>query len=402
MVDRSHSGHIRRIVTVSDAEGYSKLPNADQRDLQNRTAAIQDQAAVNARLDRRHGIIQVAGDGDLTAWPPETNELNLIADYVRELTAEVDRVNRTLSQASRIRLRFSVSAGLVDEGALGLTGQAPIKARILADSDQLRQALRRHPERSLAVIVDDTLYQDVVLSRLCGLRPEEYQRVVVRDKYRTDHVAWITVPGPAWSAPDGLRQRERLLPPPITAALIGAFAVIVAALITSAPGLFRALVGSPAPIALAPAAGTATPATSPALSSPTKSAAAGTLHKEETYHYPGTEVFRTPAGAAIVGGPASIPFGTQVWVKCWAPNESGMSSVNAFYLVETSPWAGEYAPANTFLNADTSRALDPKIPRCQATLRTVAGHQLILLGRRKASCRRWSSWPVKALKGPSL
>jgi hypothetical protein len=366
VVSRSHSGHVRRIVTVSDAEGYSKLSYADQRDLQNHTASIQDQAAVNARLDRRQAMIQVTGDGDLTAWPPETNELNLIADYVRELTAEVDRVNRTLSQASRIRLRLSVSAGLVDEGVLGLTGQAPIKASILANSEQLRQALRRHPERSLAVIVDDTLYQDVVLSRLCGLRPEDYQRVVIKDKYRTEHVAWITVPGPVWPAPDEPRQRERLPPPPITAALIGAVAVVVAALITSAPGFFRAPGESPAATTPVPAVSATTPAVSPPPS-PTRSSAAGTLHKEETYNHLGTEVFRNPMGSAIADGPVSIPFATQVWVKCWTPNESGMTSINAFYLVETSPWAGDYAPANTFLNADTSGALDPRVPKCQAT-----------------------------------
>jgi hypothetical protein len=363
LVSHSHSGHIRRIVTVSDAEGYSKLPYAGQWDLQNHMADIQDQAAVNARLDRRQGIIQVTGDGDLTAWPTETNELNLISDYVRELTAEVDRVNRTLSQASRIRLRLSVSAGLVDEGVLGPTGQAPIKASILANSAQLRQALRRHPERSLAVIIDDTLYQDVVLSRLCGLRPEDYQRVVVRDKYRTEHVGWITVPGSAWSAPDRPRQRERLLPPPITVALIGAVAVVIAALITSAPGFFRAPGGSPAPRPPALAAGTATAAVSP---SSTRSSAAMTLHEEEAYNHLGTKVFRNPMGSAIVGGPVSIPFGTQVLVKCWAPNESSMTSINAFYLVETSPWVGEYAPANTFLNADTSGGLDPQVPKCQA------------------------------------
>jgi hypothetical protein len=361
VVSRSHSGHIRRIVTVSDAEGYSKLPYAGQRDLQKYTADIQDQAAVNARLDRRQGIIQVTGDGDLTAWPPETNELHLISDYVRELIAEVDRVNRTLSQASRIRLRLSVSAGLVDEGVLGLTGQAPIKASILANSDQLRQALRRHPERSLAVIIDDTLFQDVVLSRLCGLRPEDYQRVVIRDKYRTEHVAWITVPGPVWSAPDRPRQPERLPPPPIRVALIGAVAMVIAALITSVPGFFRAPGGSPVARTSAPIAGMTRAAVSP---SPTRSSAAGTLHKEEAYNHTGTEVFRNPMGSAIVGGPASIPFGTQVLVKCWAPNESGMTSINAFYLVETSPWVGEYAPANTFLNADTSGALDTQVPRC--------------------------------------
>jgi hypothetical protein len=256
VVNHSHSGHIRRIVTVSDVEGYSKLPYADQRDLQNRTADIQDQAAVNARLDRRQAIIQNTGDGELTGWPPETNDLNLIADYVRELTAEVDRVNRTLSQANRVRLRLSISAGLVTEGALGLTGQAPIRASLLVNSDQVRQALHRYPERSLAVIVDDTLYQDVVLSRLCGLQPEDYQRVVIRDKYRAEHVAWISVPAPASSAPTGPRQRERLPAPQVTAALIGSTAVIVAALITSAPRFVRAPGGSPVPTLYTPAAGT--------------------------------------------------------------------------------------------------------------------------------------------------
>jgi hypothetical protein len=172
--------------------------------------------------------------------------------------------------------------------------------------------------------------------------------VVIRDKYRTEHVAWITVPpAPAWSAPAGPQQRERLPPPQITAALIGAIAVVVAALITSMPGFFRASGESPTQTMYSPVA--------------------GTLHKEETYDDLGTEVFRNPMGSAIARGPVSIPFGTQVLVKCWAPNESDMTSINAFYLVETSPWTGEYAPADAFLNADTSGALDPQVPKCQAT-----------------------------------
>jgi hypothetical protein len=53
-------------------------------------------------------------------------------------------------------------------------------------------------------------------------------------------------------------------------------------------------------------------------------------------------------------------------VECWAPNESGVGSINVFYLVETAPWAGEYAPANTFLNANApgDGALDPDVPKC--------------------------------------
>jgi hypothetical protein len=71
-------------------------------------------------------------------------------------------------------------------------------------------------------------------------------------------------------------------------------------------------------------------------------------------------------GSAVTSGPVAIPFETHVMVKCWARNESGMGSINAFYLVETPPWAGEYAPANTFLNADTTGSLDPDVPQCTA------------------------------------
>ena len=349
----------------------------------------------------------------------------LLLDAIVKVTAQMDEGGTALL-AVRLGGDIVGEIALVDgqgrTATVSACGNDPVTA-VRVSHNEFRGLLNRHPDaaislasaigrkfrsatrrridstgceakvrlaRALRELKQDGLVkdQDVVLSRLCGLRPEEYQRVVVRDKHRTEHVAWITVPGPVWAAPDGPRQRERLPPPSITAALIGAFAVIVAALITSAPALFRDLAGSPSPTTLVPAARRVTPPTSPPQSSAMKPVTAGTLHKEEAYHYPGTEVFRTLAGGAVVGGPVSIPFGTQVWVKCWAPNESGMSSVNAFHLVETSPWAGEYAPANTFLNADTSGAIDPKVPRCQATLRIVACHQLILLGRRKASCRR--------------
>ncbi|MGH3185669.1 MAG: hypothetical protein ACRDPY_00805 [Streptosporangiaceae bacterium] len=91
------------------------------------------------------------------------------------------------------------------------------------------------------------------------------------------------------------------------------------------------------------------------------------LYTEVTDNHLGTDVFKDPMGDAVTSAPISIPYGTQVLVKCWAPNESGMGSINVFYLIETRPWAGEYAPANTFLNADTTGALDPDVHECPAT-----------------------------------
>jgi hypothetical protein len=85
---------------------------------------------------------------------------------------------------------------------------------------------------------------------------------------------------------------------------------------------------------------------------------------EEAYNHRGSPLFRDPMGDAITSGPPSIPFGSKVWVKCYTPNESSMGSVNDFYLVESPPYAGEYASADTFLNADTPGTLDPKVPEC--------------------------------------
>jgi len=90
------------------------------------------------------------------------------------------------------------------------------------------------------------------------------------------------------------------------------------------------------------------------------------LYTELAYNHLGTDVFQDPMGDAVTSGPVFIPFGTEVKVKCWAPNKSSMGSINAFYLVETPPWAGKYAPANTFLNADTTGTLDPHVPECPA------------------------------------
>jgi hypothetical protein len=392
------AGAVRRVVTATDGEGYTKLSDDDQRDLQDRMASIQDQAALNAGLNRQQGFIQGAGDGALTAWPPVTSELVLLADYVRELHNELVRVNSRLRKSSRIRMRMAVTAGLVQEAAQGVTGQAAINAMLLVNSQPLRAALGRNPRSPLVVILDDQLYQGVVLSGRRGLQDAPWKRVLVRDKYGNDHIGWITVPGfprqrravfdgeatiltspghqesPAGAERSGARPRRRW-PAQIIAAWIGAGAVVVAAVIGATVNLWGSHGGGSPVESNTPSTSSTGSVTSPAASDSATSIArpvvrpkpSGKLYTEETYNHLGTDVFSDPAGAAVSSGPAFIPFGTNVLVKCYAPNESTMTSINDFYLVETSPWKGEYAPANTFLNADTTGSLDPKVPKCAAT-----------------------------------
>jgi hypothetical protein len=64
----------------------------------------------------------------------------------------------------------------------------------------------------------------------------------------------------------------------------------------------------------------------------------------------GSPVYADPTGAPVEGVPSRIPFGTKVLVSCFAPNESGMSSVSGFYRIASGEWQGSYVVADTMTN----------------------------------------------------
>lgn len=91
-------------------------------------------------------------------------------------------------------------------------------------------------------------------------------------------------------------------------------------------------------------------------------------YDEVADNHRGVQVFPDTAGSAPI---AVLRFGTHVQVECWAENESGMSSINAFYKIVSVGSNGEsgYAPANTFANGDKlgeagSTQIDPRVPKC--------------------------------------
>lgn len=85
---------------------------------------------------------------------------------------------------------------------------------------------------------------------------------------------------------------------------------------------------------------------------------------EESANRLGILVFSSPSGLTARGVP-SIPYGTRVQVSCFAPNESGIATINAFYLIKTAPWAGYYAPANMFSNeTNDGLPIDSRVPEC--------------------------------------
>ncbi len=101
----------------------------------------------------------------------------------------------------------------------------------------------------------------------------------------------------------------------------------------------------------------------------------GRLYVETADNHRGTDLFSSPKGGAVPNGvPGEIQYGTEVLVKCFAPNESGMSSINDFYLImggvngRLKGIRGTYAPANTFANGgpmgNNPYTIDQRVPQC--------------------------------------
>jgi len=83
----------------------------------------------------------------------------------------------------------------------------------------------------------------------------------------------------------------------------------------------------------------------------------------------GSPVFADPTGTPVEGKPSRIPYGTEVVVRCFALNESGMNSVSGFYRIASGEWHGDYVVADTMTNGgkvgDTDTpTVDGRIQKC--------------------------------------
>jgi hypothetical protein len=83
----------------------------------------------------------------------------------------------------------------------------------------------------------------------------------------------------------------------------------------------------------------------------------------------GSPVFADPTGSPVKGKPGRIPYGTEVVVSCFAPNESGMHSVSGFYRIASGEWQGDYVVTDTMTNGgkvgDTGTPnVDRRVRKC--------------------------------------
>ena len=76
----------------------------------------------------------------------------------------------------------------------------------------------------------------------------------------------------------------------------------------------------------------------------------GSTVVEWSDNHEGSPVFAEPTGKPVQSRPGRIPYGTEVLVSCFAPNESGIESVSGFYRIASGEWQGDYVVADTMTN----------------------------------------------------
>ena len=171
-----------RFLVAIDIEGFSRRYVAEQATIQNDLENAMTKAAAGAGLDRGRWYRQPRGDGELAVLPQSDNGLSLVADYPRKLASAVAEVNLAGNTGSRLRVYLAIHHGAVTPGRFGPVGAAPVVISWLVDAEPARQQLRERSDLDIALIVSETVYEEIIQSRLHDLNPQAFRRTVIKTK----------------------------------------------------------------------------------------------------------------------------------------------------------------------------------------------------------------------------
>ncbi|WP_280204578.1 hypothetical protein [Nocardia farcinica] len=186
----------RRLMLSVDAVGYGSRDDQRQRSAQSAIPAVLDRAARYAGLDRSVWETQEGGDGELAILPAAQADAEpvLVEDFVRELHTALAAHNRDLCAEARLRLRLAIHNGVAKRADYGYAGQGVVAVSRLVDSAVAKSVMRAVPTASLAVILSDRVFADVVAQGHVSLTPSMFRRFSVRNK-EFQQQAYLYLPG---------------------------------------------------------------------------------------------------------------------------------------------------------------------------------------------------------------
>lgn len=209
---------IHRLCLAVDVESYSGLSRQEQLDVQNRLLWTIVQACRAAGLNPESCNRQGSDSGQVLIFPPVIDNSTVIPNAVLGLLTSVYRVNDPAGCGGRVRLRVSISQGIVQVGATGFVGPAVLAACCLLDSNDLRAALATTSVGDTAFIVTSDLYHDMFAQGYGALAADGFHPVhVSKPSKGFSAQAWIQVARslpllasvPAYPDDTGLQRKQR-------------------------------------------------------------------------------------------------------------------------------------------------------------------------------------------------
>ncbi|MCD0452457.1 hypothetical protein LO762_25195 [Actinocorallia sp. API 0066] len=197
---------IHRVSVATDIKGFGKAgPDGHLRVQRLLFEAID--TALGATLGDRAAECgrQPQGDAELTVLPPGIDEGAVLRVLLNELTAALRRANAPLRDEHRVRVRIGVDAGAVGTGPGGFTGNSPVNACRLRDSDAARKALDDSDE-PYVVIVAAQFYSDVLGPAFEGDPSWSFRSVAVTLKEFRGW-GWLSLPSGSSGEPEPPRKR---------------------------------------------------------------------------------------------------------------------------------------------------------------------------------------------------
>jgi hypothetical protein len=180
-----------RVIVVADVQDSGRLDSRQQRHMRRELRHIFRDGA--AAMHRQWEDFEPSdrGDGLRLVVSPEVVPLPTVLDaFVTCIAGTFTGRMKALDPAARFKLRISVHFGFVDRSEGEWSGAPLVHAARLIDAAEAKRMLGAAENGSLALIVSDDVYQQVIRNGYTRLGPGEYQRIRVTEK-ETSTDAWV-------------------------------------------------------------------------------------------------------------------------------------------------------------------------------------------------------------------
>lgn len=184
-----------RLCVAADIEGYSRFLDPEAARAQERFVELLRAARAHAGIDESDVLIQQSGDGQYAMLPACIDETVVIPRLLEGFALALRAANRDLGDRDRLRIRVALDRGIVKPSVNGYVGRSTITVHRLLDSQPLRDALAERARFDHALIVSETLYQEVVRHGHGGLEPTEFTETLVHlPRKNFSERAWLHLP----------------------------------------------------------------------------------------------------------------------------------------------------------------------------------------------------------------